>query len=109
VSTTPRGAPLQNDYARTEERIKCGDEWLAAAAAFDNTNLLIGIACGDEVQISLMQFSVFTREIVMKITNWNADALTNGLGNFATKMQMVTEVLRKKLVGAEQILRSRST
>ena len=94
-------ANLQGNYERTQRRIKYNQELLDAAASFDNTSLLVGLICGDDAHTSVMQFSLFTRELARKAMEWDSDTLNNGLGRLGTRLAHITDDLRKELARVE--------
>ncbi len=88
---------LQNDPKRGELRVKVGKALLDAAADFDNTSPLVGVACSDGLHSALMDFSVFARDTATKITERDRDALANGMGRLGKRMAHLLDAVRTEL------------
>lgn len=87
----------QNDFNRTANRIKLGQEWIDAASSLDNAILMAGIVCDNELYLSLLKFSLAMRAICMKAKEWDAQTLSDGTGPVGKELAALIDAIRKEL------------
>lgn len=87
----------QDDVNRTQNRIKVGQEWLDASAAFDNAILMAWIVCDQNLYKSLLQFSLNMRQVAAKTKEWDDATLAKGTGAVGKELAVVMDAIRKEL------------
>jgi hypothetical protein len=100
---------LNNAYRVDKERQQKGepgwvegkqlaaDNWTAESRKFDETRMLVTIACGDEVKKACSELIVLTRQIAVGIYGQDQEIYGNSVQEFVKKSVAVTDAIRKEL------------
>lgn len=90
-------AIARGEPERAGEQIKAGGVLLEATAELDDTYLLVSLVSGGETRKALGEFIPLARDIGMKLTERQPDALQESRGEVSKKLAAVTAAVRKEL------------
>ena len=97
VYQADKAATARGEPGRVDEHSKVGDVFLGATAELDDTYLLVSLVSGGEARKALGEFIPLARDIGMKLTDRQPDALQELRGEVSKKLAAVTAAVRKEL------------
>lgn len=90
-------AIARGEPERAGEQIKAGGLLLEATAELDDTYLIVSLVSGGETRKALGEFIPLARDIGMKLTDRQPEALQESRGEVSKKLAAVTAAVRKEL------------
>jgi hypothetical protein len=97
VYQTDKAAMARGEPGRMDEHTKASGVLLQATAELDDTYLLVSLVSGGETRKALGEFIPLARDIGMKLTDRQPDALQESRGEVSKKLAAVTAAVRKEL------------
>jgi hypothetical protein len=97
VYTTDVDAAKAGNPPRLQKRIEADETWHLAIEGFEGALLPANLVCGKELQIALLTFNGFARNLHEAITSERPEAFMNSTKELADRLNNITNAMRSEI------------